>query len=91
MSALSFPSLGPAPLSNTAKFLLAEFLFIAFNALENSEFWFDDMSDIYVVEMPARQTRKEKMNTFVTDLNGFIHIARRTRCTAARARLSSRR
>ena len=48
--------------------------YIAFNALENSEFWFDDMSDIYVVEMPARQTRKEKMNTFVTDLNGFIHM-----------------
>ncbi len=34
MSALSYPSLGTAPLSNTAKFLLAEFLFIAFNALD---------------------------------------------------------
>ena len=34
MSALSYPSHGTAPLSPTAKFLLAEFLFIAFNALD---------------------------------------------------------
>jgi len=49
--------------------------YIAFNASrQQQEFWWGDMSDIYVTEMPARKTRRLRMNTFVSDLNGGYHM-----------------
>src|SRR6185369_171945 len=48
--------------------------YIAFNAVRNWEFWFDDASDFYVVEMPQRQVRKLDIDGFATDLNGAIHM-----------------
>lgn len=45
---------------------------IAFNGLAESEFWYGDMSDVYVVEMPAKRVRKVEMNTYVSDRNGGI-------------------
>jgi dipeptidyl aminopeptidase/acylaminoacyl peptidase len=48
--------------------------YIAMNAVKRDEFWFDDASDIYLLEMPARQLHKLKMDEYVTDLNGMIHM-----------------
>ncbi len=48
--------------------------YIAMNAVRREEFWFDDASDIYLVEMPSRETRKLYMDQYVTDLNGMIHM-----------------
>ncbi|MGA9143463.1 MAG: LpqB family beta-propeller domain-containing protein [Candidatus Acidiferrales bacterium] len=48
--------------------------YIAFNGCAKQDFWFDDMSDIYVVEMPQRETRKLNLNTFVTSWNGSYHM-----------------
>jgi dipeptidyl aminopeptidase/acylaminoacyl peptidase len=48
--------------------------YIAFNGSAKQDFWFDDMSDIYVVEMPQRETRKLNPSTFVTNWNGSYHM-----------------
>jgi dipeptidyl aminopeptidase/acylaminoacyl peptidase len=47
---------------------------IAFNGVRNWEFWFDDMSDFYVVDMPERRVRKLATDGFATDLNGGLHM-----------------
>ncbi len=48
--------------------------YIAMNAVERNEFWFDDASDIYLMDMPSRKLHKLAMDQFVTDLNGGIHM-----------------
>src|SRR3546814_14815825 len=35
--------------------------YIAFNAMKRSEFWYGDMSDAYVVELPSRVVRRFDM------------------------------
>lgn len=47
---------------------------IAFNGVDRHDFWYGDMSDIYVVDMPSRHVRKLDMNTWVSDRNGGIHL-----------------
>lgn len=48
--------------------------FLAYNAVKKSEFWYGDMTDIYLTEMPSRKTRRVPLNTFVSDLNGALHM-----------------
>lgn len=48
--------------------------YIAFNGGARHDFWFDDMSDIYLIEMPQRDARKLNLNTYVTNWNGFFHM-----------------
>src|SRR5581483_7305728 len=48
--------------------------YIAFNAVRNWEFWFDDMSDFYLVKMPERKVSKLATDGYATDLNGNIHM-----------------
>jgi dipeptidyl aminopeptidase/acylaminoacyl peptidase len=48
--------------------------YIAMNGVERQEFWFDDASNIYLMEMPEHKLRKLKMDQYVTDLNGMIHM-----------------
>ncbi len=48
--------------------------YIAFNAVHNWEFWFDDQSDFYVVQMPERRVRKLCTDGYATDLNGNLHL-----------------
>ncbi len=48
--------------------------YIAINAVQKQEFWFDDASDIYLVEIPSRELRKLKMDQYATDLNGGLHM-----------------
>ncbi len=48
--------------------------YIAMNAVERQEFWFDDASDIYLLQMSGRNLHKLKMDQYVTDLNGAIHM-----------------
>lgn len=48
--------------------------YIAFNAVRNWEFWFDDQSDFYLVQMPDRSVHKLKTDAFATDLNGNLHL-----------------
>lgn len=47
---------------------------IAFNGLHNWEFWFDDQSDFYLVDMPEQKVRKLDTDGYATDLNGNIHM-----------------
>src|SRR5690348_16160852 len=48
--------------------------YIAFNAVRNWEFWFDDLSDLYVVDMPQGQVRKLETDGYATNLNGNLHM-----------------
>ncbi len=48
--------------------------YIAFNAVRTWEFWFDDMSDFYLVHMPEGRVRKLDTDGYATDLNGFFHM-----------------
>ena len=48
---------------------------IAFNGMNQSEFWYGDQSDIYVVDAPSREVRRLEMNTYVSDGNGGVHMA----------------
>jgi dipeptidyl aminopeptidase/acylaminoacyl peptidase len=48
--------------------------YIAFNGVRNWEFWFDDASDFYLVDMPARRVRKLATDGYATDLNGNLHM-----------------
>ena len=48
--------------------------YIAMNAVRRGEFWFDDASDIYLLDMPSRKLRKLQMDQYATDLNGAIHM-----------------
>jgi len=47
---------------------------IAFNGVNRHGFWYGDMSDIYVVDMPGREVRKLETNTWASDRNGGIHM-----------------
>jgi dipeptidyl aminopeptidase/acylaminoacyl peptidase len=47
---------------------------IAFNAMKKSEFWYGDMSDAYVVEMPSQKVRRIAMEPYVSDRNGSISM-----------------
>jgi dipeptidyl aminopeptidase/acylaminoacyl peptidase len=48
--------------------------YIAFNGVGNTEFWFDDASDFYIVDMPQRRVRKLDTQGYATDLNGALHM-----------------
>lgn len=47
---------------------------IAFNAVRTWEFWFDDASDFYLVDMPERRFHQLKTDGYATDLNGALHM-----------------
>lgn len=49
--------------------------FIAFNAVRRAEFWYGDMSDIYLVSVPAFEVRKLSLNTYVSDGNGNVKMS----------------
>lgn len=48
--------------------------YIAFNAMKKSEFWYGDMSDAYVMEMPSQTVRRIDMDPYVSDRNGSISM-----------------
>lgn len=47
---------------------------VAFNGMAESEFWYGDQSDVYLVEMPAGTVRRLETNTFVSDRNGSVEM-----------------
>jgi dipeptidyl aminopeptidase/acylaminoacyl peptidase len=48
---------------------------IAFNAVRTEEFWYGDLSDIYLLDAASGTTRKVSMNTHVSDGNGGVRLA----------------
>lgn len=47
---------------------------IAFNGMRRAEFWYGDMSDIFIVDMPGGSLRRLEMNTYVSDGNGNVQM-----------------
>lgn len=48
---------------------------IAFNAVRESEFWYGDQSDIYLVTVATGDVERLDMNTHVSDGNGGVRMA----------------
>ena len=48
---------------------------IAFNAVRESEFWYGDQSDIYLLDAASGEAERLDMNTHVSDGNGGVRMA----------------
>jgi len=48
---------------------------IAFNAVRESEFWYGDQSDIYLLDVASGDVERVDMNTYVSDGNGGVRMA----------------
>ena len=48
---------------------------IAFNAVRESEFWYGDQSDIYLLDVASGNVERLDMNTHVSDGNGGVRMA----------------